>query len=190
MKHLIGGDHLFAISGNPRFWGIFLAGVLGQNGLIVCLMRCSQRGATDPTGRKRLHALVCAPSNAAVDNLMKKIIVFFKGKTIDGKIKGINYWNTQRAAFISPHNLCTLDEHWVVCLGNCGAINLVRLGSERTICQDVVQFGLDRQTKSRTGEVFVVVCGEDVLLYLLPTEHNAFQTDMPWLSLNIFLVFV
>ncbi|XP_062409419.1 probable helicase senataxin isoform X2 [Sardina pilchardus] len=94
----------------------------GKSDTIVNLLyQLSQRGAADPTGQKRLHALVCAPSNAAVDNLMKKIIVFFKGQSKDGKRKG-----------------------------NCGDVNLVRLGSERTICEEVVAFSLDSQTRSRT----------------------------------------
>ncbi|XP_031433950.1 probable helicase senataxin isoform X1 [Clupea harengus] len=94
----------------------------GKSDTIVNMLhRLSQVGAADPSGQKHLHALVCAPSNSAVDNLMKKIIVFFKEKIKDGKPKG-----------------------------NCGDVNLVRLGSERTICAEVVAFSLDRQTKSRT----------------------------------------
>ncbi|XP_048114696.1 probable helicase senataxin isoform X2 [Alosa alosa] len=94
----------------------------GKSDTIVNLLyQLSQRGAADPSGQQRLHALVCAPSNAAVDNVMKKIIVFFKGQNKDGKHKG-----------------------------NCGDVNLVRLGSERTICEEVVAFSLDSQTRSRT----------------------------------------
>ncbi|XP_063065996.1 probable helicase senataxin [Engraulis encrasicolus] len=92
-----------------------------SNTLVHLLYRLSQAGANDASGRKRLHALVCAPSNAAIDNLMKKIIVFFKEKCKDGKAKG-----------------------------NCGDVNLVRLGNEKTICTDVMAFSLDRQTRSRT----------------------------------------
>lgn len=144
-------------------WGFFLVlfclfvfpSVCNHGLMAVCVMLCSQRGANDPSGQKHLHALVCAPSNAAVDNLMKKIIVFFKGKTIEGKIKGIN-WSAQKCFYLGYLHECTFDEHWtLVCLGNCGDINLVRLGSEKTICKDVVQFSLDRQTRSRTGEVFL-----------------------------------
>ncbi|KAL2100056.1 hypothetical protein ACEWY4_004450 [Coilia grayii] len=94
----------------------------GKSDTIVQLLyRLSRAGEADPSGQKHLHVLVCAPSNAAIDNLMKKIIVFFKEKCKDGKAKG-----------------------------NCGDVNLVRLGSEKTICGDVVAFGLDRQTRSRT----------------------------------------
>ncbi|MEE6505419.1 hypothetical protein FKM82_005519 [Ascaphus truei] len=70
---------------------------------------------------KRNRVLVCAPSNAALDDLMKKIILEFKDKCHDKR-------NT---------------------LGNCGDINLVRLGSERTISNDVVKFSLDSQVNYR-----------------------------------------
>ncbi|XP_075041385.1 putative helicase senataxin [Mixophyes fleayi] len=66
---------------------------------------------------KRNRVLVCAPSNAALDELMKKIILEFKEKCY-------NKNNT---------------------LGNCGDINLVRLGAEKTISPDVVKFSLDHQ---------------------------------------------
>ncbi|XP_075690814.1 putative helicase senataxin [Rhinoderma darwinii] len=70
---------------------------------------------------KRNRVLVCAPSNAALDDLMKKIILEFKEKCHDKK-------NT---------------------LGNCGDINLVRLGSEKTIDSDVIKFSLDCQVNYR-----------------------------------------
>nr|XP_056716139.1 probable helicase senataxin [Euleptes europaea] len=70
---------------------------------------------------KRNRVLVCAPSNAAVDDLMKKIILFFKEKCQD------------RA---NP-------------LGNCGDINLVRLGQERSISKEVRKFSLNDQIKYR-----------------------------------------
>ncbi|XP_044162562.1 probable helicase senataxin [Bufo gargarizans] len=70
---------------------------------------------------KRNRVLVCAPSNAALDDLMKKIILEFKEKCHDKK-------NT---------------------LGNCGDINLVRLGAEKTIDSDVVKFSLDCQVNYR-----------------------------------------
>ncbi|XP_018421253.1 PREDICTED: probable helicase senataxin [Nanorana parkeri] len=70
---------------------------------------------------KRNRVLVCAPSNAALDDLMKKIILEFKEKCRDKK-------NT---------------------LGNCGDINLVRLGAEKTISSDVVKFSLDCQVNYR-----------------------------------------
>ncbi|KAM8934292.1 putative helicase senataxin [Pelodytes ibericus] len=70
---------------------------------------------------KRNRVLVCAPSNAAIDDLMKKIILEFKEKCHDKK-------NT---------------------LGNCGDINLVRLGAERMISSDVIKFSLDCQVNYR-----------------------------------------
>ncbi|NXN81974.1 SETX helicase, partial [Bombycilla garrulus] len=65
--------------------------------------------------------LVCAPSNAAVDELMKKIIVAFKEKC----------QNKQ-----DP-------------LGNCGDIKLVRLGAEKSINTEVRAFSLDKQVEHR-----------------------------------------
>uniref|UniRef100_A0A8B9PCW7 Senataxin n=1 Tax=Apteryx owenii TaxID=8824 RepID=A0A8B9PCW7_APTOW len=65
--------------------------------------------------------LVCAPSNAAVDELMKKIIVEFKEKC----------QNRQ-----DP-------------LGNCGDIRLVRLGAEKSISSEVRGFSLDKQVEHR-----------------------------------------
>ncbi|KAM6192952.1 putative helicase senataxin [Sarcoramphus papa] len=65
--------------------------------------------------------LVCAPSNAAVDELMKKIIIAFKEKC----------QNRQEP------------------LGNCGDINLVRLGAEKAINSEVRGFSLDKQVEHR-----------------------------------------
>ncbi|KFQ45021.1 putative helicase senataxin, partial [Nestor notabilis] len=65
--------------------------------------------------------LVCAPSNAAVDELMKKIIIAFKEKC----------QNRQEP------------------LGNCGDIKLVRLGAERAINSEVRGFSLDKQVEHR-----------------------------------------
>ncbi|NXC45496.1 SETX helicase, partial [Penelope pileata] len=65
--------------------------------------------------------LVCAPSNAAVDELMKKIIVAFKEKC----------QNRQEP------------------LGNCGDIKLVRLGAEKAINSEVRAFSLDKQVEHR-----------------------------------------
>ncbi|XP_054704506.1 probable helicase senataxin isoform X1 [Grus americana] len=65
--------------------------------------------------------LVCAPSNAAVDELMKKIIVAFKEKC----------QNRQEP------------------LGNCGDIKLVRLGAEKAINSEVRGFSLDKQVEHR-----------------------------------------
>ncbi|NXR27653.1 SETX helicase, partial [Cinclus mexicanus] len=65
--------------------------------------------------------LVCAPSNAAVDELMKKIIIAFKEKC----------QNKQEP------------------LGNCGDIKLVRLGAEKSINSEVRGFSLDKQVEHR-----------------------------------------
>ncbi|XP_052444287.1 probable helicase senataxin isoform X1 [Carassius gibelio] len=70
---------------------------------------------------RRTRVLLCAPSNAAIDSLMKKVILIFKEKC-----RNIN----------APQ-------------GNCGDINLVRLGSERTISKSLKPFSLDHQTKAR-----------------------------------------
>ncbi|XP_053137640.1 probable helicase senataxin isoform X2 [Hemicordylus capensis] len=64
---------------------------------------------------KRNRVLVCAPSNAAVDELMKKIILVFKERCQDKA---------------NP-------------LGNCGDINLVRLGQEKSISKEVRKFSLN-----------------------------------------------
>nr|XP_009293373.1 probable helicase senataxin isoform X2 [Danio rerio] len=70
---------------------------------------------------RRTRVLLCAPSNAAIDSLMKKVILIFKEKC-----RNIN----------APQ-------------GNCGDINLVRLGNERTISKSLKPFSLDHQTKAR-----------------------------------------
>ncbi|XP_053328361.1 probable helicase senataxin isoform X2 [Spea bombifrons] len=70
---------------------------------------------------KRNRVLVCAPSNAAIDDLMKKIILEFKEKCHDKN---------------NP-------------VGNCGDINLVRLGAEKSISSDVIKFSLDCQVNYR-----------------------------------------
>ncbi|KAM8804001.1 putative helicase senataxin [Rhynchonycteris naso] len=70
---------------------------------------------------KQNRVLVCAPSNAAVDELMKKIIIEFKERCKDKR---------------NP-------------LGNCGDINLVRLGPEKSINNEVLKFSLDNQVNHR-----------------------------------------
>ncbi|NXC62741.1 SETX helicase, partial [Aleadryas rufinucha] len=70
---------------------------------------------------KQNRFLVCAPSNAAVDELMKKIIIAFKEKC----------QNKQEP------------------LGNCGDIKLVRLGAEKSINNEVRGFSLDKQVEHR-----------------------------------------
>ncbi|NXA34857.1 SETX helicase, partial [Eudromia elegans] len=70
---------------------------------------------------KQNRFLVCAPSNAAVDELMKKIIVEFKEKCQNRR---------------EP-------------LGNCGDIHLVRLGAEKSISSEVRGFSLDKQVEHR-----------------------------------------
>ncbi|KAJ7308007.1 hypothetical protein JRQ81_008507 [Phrynocephalus forsythii] len=70
---------------------------------------------------KRNRVLVCAPSNTAVDDLMKKIILGFKEKCRDKKNA----------------------------LGNCGDVNLVRLGQLKHIDKEVRRFSLDDQVYHR-----------------------------------------
>ncbi|NXF46395.1 SETX helicase, partial [Oceanites oceanicus] len=77
--------------------------------------------------------LVCAPSNAAVDELMKKIIIAFKEKC----------QNRQEP------------------LGNCGDIKLVRLGAEKAINSEVRGFSLDKQVEHRMKRK-PVDCDQDI----------------------------
>ncbi|XP_066501655.1 probable helicase senataxin isoform X2 [Hoplias malabaricus] len=70
---------------------------------------------------RRMRVLLCAPSNAAIDSLMKKVIVVFKEKC---------------------RNILTPQ-------GNCGDINLVRLGNEKTICRDLILFSLESQASKK-----------------------------------------
>ncbi|NXT72612.1 SETX helicase, partial [Chaetops frenatus] len=94
-------------------------------GLLSRVLRENTR--TEKTARKKNSKikpnrfLVCAPSNAAVDELMKKIIVAFKEKC----------QNKQEP------------------LGNCGDIKLVRLGAEKAINNEVRGFSLDKQVEHR-----------------------------------------
>ncbi|XP_068012059.1 probable helicase senataxin isoform X2 [Melanerpes formicivorus] len=94
-------------------------------GLLSRVLRENTRG--ERTARKTNpkikpnRFLVCAPSNAAVDELMKKIIVAFKEKC----------QNRQEP------------------LGNCGDIKLVRIGAEKAINSEVLGFSLDKQVQHR-----------------------------------------
>ncbi|NXT85818.1 SETX helicase, partial [Zapornia atra] len=94
-------------------------------GLLFRVLRQNTRNeqATQKTNSrmKPNRFLVCAPSNAAVDELMKKIIVAFKEKC----------QNRQEP------------------LGNCGDIKLVRLGAEKAINSEVRGFSLDKQVEHR-----------------------------------------
>ncbi|XP_045325495.1 probable helicase senataxin isoform X2 [Leopardus geoffroyi] len=94
-------------------------------GLLYRLLTENQRkGRSDENSNAKIkqnRVLVCAPSNAAVDELMKKIILEFKEKCKDKK---------------NP-------------LGNCGDINLVRLGPEKSINNEVLRFSLDSQVNHR-----------------------------------------
>ncbi|XP_052037963.1 probable helicase senataxin isoform X4 [Apodemus sylvaticus] len=94
-------------------------------GLLYRLLTESQRkGHSDENFNAKIkqnRVLVCAPSNAAVDELMKKIILEFKEKCKDKK---------------NP-------------LGNCGDINLVRLGPEKSINTEVLKFSLDSQVNHK-----------------------------------------
>ncbi|XP_057403854.1 probable helicase senataxin isoform X4 [Balaenoptera acutorostrata] len=92
-------------------------------GLLYRLLT-ERRGHSDENSNAKIkqnRVLVCAPSNAAVDELMKKIILEFKEKCKDKK---------------NP-------------LGNCGDINLVRLGPEKSINTEVLKFSLDSQVNHR-----------------------------------------
>ncbi|XP_041530067.1 probable helicase senataxin isoform X2 [Microtus oregoni] len=94
-------------------------------GLLYRLLTENQRkGHSDENFNAKIkqnRVLVCAPSNAAVDELMKKIILEFKEKCKDKK---------------NP-------------MGNCGDINLVRLGPEKSINTEVLKFSLDSQINHR-----------------------------------------
>ncbi|XP_013926359.1 PREDICTED: probable helicase senataxin, partial [Thamnophis sirtalis] len=74
---------------------------------------------------KTNRVLVCAPSNAAIDNLMKKIILEFK-------------------AFREKN-----------ALGNCGDINLVRLGQQKSINSEVRKFSLDDQIDRKINKAML-----------------------------------
>ncbi|XP_036185166.1 probable helicase senataxin isoform X6 [Myotis myotis] len=92
-------------------------------GLLYRLLT-ERRGQLDENSNAKIkqnRVLVCAPSNAAVDELMKKIILEFKERCKDKK---------------NP-------------LGNCGDINLVRLGPEKSINNEVLRFSLDNQVNHR-----------------------------------------
>ncbi|XP_061867383.1 probable helicase senataxin isoform X3 [Colius striatus] len=101
----------------------------GKSKTIVGLLsRVLRENTRNEKTTKRTHSkikpnrfLVCAPSNAAVDELMKKIIVAFKEKC----------QNKQEP------------------LGNCGDITLVRLGAEKAINSEVRGFSLDKQVEHR-----------------------------------------
>nr|XP_008123104.1 PREDICTED: LOW QUALITY PROTEIN: probable helicase senataxin [Anolis carolinensis] len=104
----------------------------GKSKAIVGLLHCilSQRpGKENPPQSlnakiKRNRVLICAPSNAAVDDLMKKIILEFKEKCQDKN---------------NPK-------------GNCGDINLVRLGQQKSISKDVRRFSLNDQIDHRISK--------------------------------------
>ncbi|XP_069743147.1 probable helicase senataxin isoform X2 [Narcine bancroftii] len=94
-------------------------------GLLHCLLNKDEENVHPSYSRsmrsKRTRVLVCAPSNAAIDDLMKKIIIDFKQRCKDVKN----------------------------CLGNCGDVNLIRLGAEKSISSDVRGFSLDQQVNRR-----------------------------------------
>ncbi|KAF5899480.1 putative helicase senataxin isoform X1, partial [Clarias magur] len=96
----------------------------GKSKIIVGMLhRFFSDGAGPSVNRysksRRMRILICAPSNAAIDSLMKKIIAAFKAMCLNSQ---------------SPQ-------------GTCGDINLVRLGSEKTISKDLIGFSLDRQVR-------------------------------------------
>ncbi|NWV39043.1 SETX helicase, partial [Grantiella picta] len=90
-------------------------------GLLSRVLRENTRNEKTARKKKSNRFLVCAPSNAAVDELMKKIIIAFKEKC----------QNKQEP------------------LGNCGDIKLVRLGAEKSINNEVRGFSLDKQVEHR-----------------------------------------
>ncbi|NXY35174.1 SETX helicase, partial [Pomatorhinus ruficollis] len=90
-------------------------------GLLSRVLRENTRNEKTARKKKPNRFLVCAPSNAAVDELMKKIIIAFKEKC----------QNKQEP------------------LGNCGDITLVRLGPEKSINSEVRAFSLDKQVEHR-----------------------------------------
>ncbi|KFV64120.1 putative helicase senataxin, partial [Dryobates pubescens] len=90
-------------------------------GLLSRVLRENTRGERTARKTKPNRFLVCAPSNAAVDELMKKIILAFKEKC----------QNRQEP------------------LGNCGDIQLVRIGAEKAINSEVLGFSLDKQVQHR-----------------------------------------
>ncbi|XP_059944156.1 probable helicase senataxin [Mesoplodon densirostris] len=92
-------------------------------GLLYHLLT-ERRGHSDENSNAKIkqnRVLVCAPSNTAVDELTKKIMLEFNEKCKDKK---------------NP-------------LGNCGDINLVRLGPEKSINTEVLKFSLDSQVNHR-----------------------------------------
>uniref|UniRef100_A0A8D0EZ54 Senataxin n=1 Tax=Strix occidentalis caurina TaxID=311401 RepID=A0A8D0EZ54_STROC len=94
----------------------------GKSKTIVGLLSRVLREVSELSSKiKPNRFLVCAPSNAAVDELMKKIIIAFKEKC----------QNKQEP------------------LGNCGDIKLVRLGAEKAINSEVRGFSLDKQVEHR-----------------------------------------
>lgn len=100
---------------------------------------------------RRTRVLLCAPSNAAIDSLMKKVILIFKEKC-----RNINAPQGFELAHICMND--PIRSHYsmfhaiLLYTGNCGDINLVRLGSERTISKSLKPFSLDHQTKARARE--------------------------------------
>ncbi|KAF4076992.1 hypothetical protein AMELA_G00203080 [Ameiurus melas] len=110
----------------------------GKSKIIVGMLHRLLSDGESPAGNRyaksrRTRILLCAPSNAAIDNLMKKIIIPFKEKCLDKH---------------APQ-------------GNCGDINLVRLGSERTISEYLTPFSLDNQVRKRL-EKAQQICDSDI----------------------------
>ncbi|XP_058270980.1 probable helicase senataxin isoform X1 [Hemibagrus wyckioides] len=91
----------------------------GKSKIIVGMLHRLLSDPVSLSASRRPRILLCTPSNAAIDNLMKKIIIVFKEKCMDIR---------------SPQ-------------GNCGDIKLVRLGSERAISKELKPFSLDCQVR-------------------------------------------
>ncbi|XP_060791611.1 probable helicase senataxin isoform X2 [Neoarius graeffei] len=89
-------------------------------GILRRLLAPGQSPSVNRYGKScRTRILLCAPSNAAIDSLMRKVISDFKANCLN---------------IHSPQ-------------GTCGDINLVRLGSDKTISNDLKLFSLDNQVK-------------------------------------------
>ncbi|KAI4892650.1 hypothetical protein NFI96_025055 [Prochilodus magdalenae] len=117
----------------------------GKSKTIVGLLErlLSEQGENASANRqskpRRMRVLLCAPSNAAIDNLMKKVIPVFKAKC-----------RNLHAPQVSLRMARFVILRLFLPIGNCGDINLVRLGSEKAISKDLAAFSLDRQIAKKT----------------------------------------
>ncbi|XP_062409421.1 probable helicase senataxin [Sardina pilchardus] len=121
----------------------------GKSDTIVNLLyQLSQKlGAADGTGQKPWRTLVCAPSTAAVDSLMEKIIAFFQ-------------------------NLKSAKS-----TGSCGDINLVRLGTEKNISKQVEKFSLEYQADRQIEKAKQKIATLEQNIHNLTEMHANCQTQ-------------